>query len=103
MGREIVTSAEILKQELKRIYAEREGVFKEMMDHTEALPKTVGMDAPLVDREGFPRSDVDVAAVRGHRQKIISMSLYPEACCPHTLSPNLKYLEVFKRQSFAVS
>jgi hypothetical protein len=29
------------------------------------------MDQPLVDREGFPRSDIDVVAVRTARHTII--------------------------------
>ena len=74
MGREIVTSTEALKRSLKDLHAAREAVFSEILQHEGALPKHIGMSAPLVDREGFPRSDVDVTAIRGHRQKIISMS-----------------------------
>ena len=29
------------------------------------------MDGPLVDREGYPRSDIDVYAVRTARHKIL--------------------------------
>ena len=32
----------------------------------------VGMKGPLVDNEGYPRSDIDVYAVRQARNKIIS-------------------------------
>lgn len=32
------------------------------------------MDQPLVDRQGFPRSDVDVVAVRTARHSIIGKS-----------------------------
>lgn len=31
------------------------------------------MDEPLVDREGYPRNDIDVAAVRLARNRIICM------------------------------
>ncbi|CAO3660602.1 unnamed protein product [Umbelopsis ramanniana] len=34
----------------------------------------VGMDQPLVDREGFPRSDIDVVAVRTARHTIIELT-----------------------------
>ncbi|CAI2738358.1 unnamed protein product [Dicrocoelium dendriticum] len=34
----------------------------------------VGMDSPLVDREGFPRSDIDVASVRTARNRIIHLN-----------------------------
>jgi 26S proteasome non-ATPase regulatory subunit 9 len=33
----------------------------------------VGMDGPLVDREGFPRDDIDVYQVREARNKIICL------------------------------
>ncbi|XP_053328746.1 26S proteasome non-ATPase regulatory subunit 9 [Spea bombifrons] len=35
--------------------------------------KGVGMDAPLVDREGYPRADVDVYQVRTARHNIICL------------------------------
>ena len=70
MGREIVSSTDSLKLELKELHAKREAVFEEILEHEAALPSDVGMDAPLVDREGFPRADIDVTAIRGHRQKI---------------------------------
>lgn len=31
----------------------------------------VGMDGPLIDREGYPRADIDVYTVRKARQRII--------------------------------
>ena len=34
------------------------------------------MKGPLVDNEGYPRSDIDVYAVRQARNKIISESLW---------------------------
>ncbi|ORX60488.1 putative 26S proteasome non-ATPase regulatory subunit [Hesseltinella vesiculosa] len=33
----------------------------------------VGMDEPLIDRQGFPRSDLDVASVRTLRHQIICL------------------------------
>ncbi|KAI8580341.1 hypothetical protein K450DRAFT_238060 [Umbelopsis ramanniana AG] len=34
----------------------------------------VGMDQPLVDRQGFPRNDIDVVAVRTARRSIIELT-----------------------------
>lgn len=33
--------------------------------------KSIGMDGPLIDSEGFPRADIDIYSVRHARQKII--------------------------------
>ena len=33
--------------------------------------KSVGMDGPLVDTEGYPRSDIDIYSVRHARHQII--------------------------------
>lgn len=38
-----------------------------------AQNKNVGMHGPLLDSEGFPRSDIDVVAVRTARNRIICM------------------------------
>lgn len=35
--------------------------------------KSVGMDGPLVDAEGFPRSDIDLYAVRTARNRVICL------------------------------
>ena len=66
------THTDTLKDELKALYTHRENIEQEIEQHTQALPPSVGLDGPLVDSEGFPRADVDVHAVRSHRQKIIS-------------------------------
>jgi 26S proteasome non-ATPase regulatory subunit 9 len=33
----------------------------------------VTMETPLVDRDGFPRADIDIYAVRGARKRIIEL------------------------------
>ena len=70
------THTDTLKDELKALYTNRENIEKEIEQHTQALPPRVGLDGLLVDSEGFPRADVDVHAVRSHRQKIISEFLF---------------------------
>lgn len=35
--------------------------------------KSVGMDEPLTDAEGFPRPDIDIYSVRHARHQIICM------------------------------
>ena len=42
------------------------------LDHLPFLQHNIGMSEPLVDDEGYPRSDIDVYAVRTARNKIIS-------------------------------
>lgn len=64
-----MTLGEDIKEELRRVYAQREAVEKQIAVHMEAVPQFEG---PVVDAEGFPRADVDIAAVRLHRQQIIS-------------------------------
>ena len=40
----------------------------------------VGMTGPLVDEEGFPRSDIDVYAVRTARNRVICECVCARAC-----------------------
>jgi len=54
-------------EERAAIEAELSGLEAELKTHG-----NVGMNAPLVDAEGFPRSDIDVYRVRVIRNRIIS-------------------------------
>ncbi|RYF32979.1 MAG: hypothetical protein EOO38_30495 [Cytophagaceae bacterium] len=72
MGREYLSTTDELKKQLRALQTKKSNIEKELLAFVEALPPNAGMDAPLVDREGFPRSDVDVTLVRQLRQKIIS-------------------------------
>lgn len=72
MGREYVTNAEQLKEKIRALDKKRTESEEELSSSFKALPDDPGMHGPLVDREGFPRADVDVAVVRQLRQKIIS-------------------------------
>ena len=72
MGREYVSEADQLKMKVKALEERRSEIEKDLQSSLEALPPDPGMLGPLVDREGFPRADVDVALVRQLRQKIIS-------------------------------
>jgi hypothetical protein len=72
MGREFVSLVEQLKQKLKDLYAEREASEEELNMLASRLPADPGMHGPLIDSEGFPRADIDIASIRAQRQKIIS-------------------------------
>ena len=74
MGREYLTSTEQLKEQLRVLEGKRAEVEKELLLNIEALPSDPGMSGPLVDREGYPRADIDIPLVRQLRQKINSKS-----------------------------
>jgi len=57
-------------EERAAIEAELSGLEAELKTHG-----NVGMNAPLVDAEGFPRSDIDVYRVRVIRNRIISTAV----------------------------
>ncbi|KAM3589085.1 putative 26S proteasome regulatory subunit [Umbelopsis sp. WA50703] len=44
------------------------------LEATLRMQGNVGMDQPLIDREGFPRSDIDLVAVRTARHSIIELT-----------------------------
>ena len=60
------------REELLALNRERSALEKEMLDLTEALQagNMGGISTPLVDREGFPRADVDVFATRTMRHRL---------------------------------
>ena len=49
------------------------------------------MNSPLVDREGFPRADIDVASVRTARQRIICLR-NDVRDCSEAIAKSLPYL-----------
>nr|CDS17101.1 26S proteasome non ATPase regulatory subunit [Echinococcus granulosus] len=63
----------ILFQELER---KRLAIVNEINTYTAVLEgnRNVGMHGPLLDSEGFPRSDIDVVAVRTARNRIICLN-----------------------------
>ncbi|CDS42126.1 26S proteasome non ATPase regulatory subunit [Echinococcus multilocularis] len=63
----------ILFQELER---KRQAIVNEINTYTAVLERNrnVGMHGPLLDSEGFPRSDIDVVAVRTARNRIICLN-----------------------------
>ncbi|KAL4428566.1 hypothetical protein ABPG77_008878 [Micractinium sp. CCAP 211/92] len=61
-----------LKAQLRRLEAQRGAIEAEIAQRSARLEAAgVGMQARLVDEEGFPRADVDVAAIRADRHAII--------------------------------
>src|SRR6266581_477360 len=61
-------------EEAHALIARKNAIELELQEQT-AILRTAGvtMDSPLVDPEGFPRSDIDVWAVRLARVKIIEL------------------------------
>eukprot|EP01071_Lankesteria_metandrocarpae_P012832 Lankesteria_metandrocarpae@DN631_c0_g1_i1.p2 len=60
-----------LKEDLKQLAVDRQKMESEMSSllaylNSEGMP---GVNSPLVDREGFPRADIDIYAVRTARQR----------------------------------
>ncbi|RUP52170.1 26S proteasome non-ATPase regulatory subunit 9-like protein [Jimgerdemannia flammicorona] len=56
------------------LMAQKDAIEAEIRELEAALrTQGVGMDAPLVDRSGFPRSDVDVVVARTARNKVIQL------------------------------
>ncbi|KAG8194521.1 hypothetical protein JTE90_013273 [Oedothorax gibbosus] len=57
---------------LAKLISQRDVIEAEILNlHTELRKLNVSMTEPLVDDEGYPRSDVDVAAIRHIRHEII--------------------------------
>ena len=75
MGREFLTLTEQLKEQLRLLESKRSEVENELLLNIEALPSDPGMTGPLVDREGYPRADIDIPLVRQLRQKINSKTV----------------------------
>lgn len=60
--------------EARELMKTKEAIEAELQTHIAVLKtQGVAMDTPLVDREGFPRADVDIYAVRGARKRIIEL------------------------------
>ena len=60
----------------------------DMMPYLLLQNGSVGMDAPLVDKEGYPRSDINIYAVREARNKVICRLM------DDSYSTSLKYADV---------
>lgn len=61
-----------LKHELKELDKQRAKLERSVLDALATLKELgVGMKAPLVDEEGFPRADVDVYTVRHARHTVV--------------------------------
>ncbi|KAH3700772.1 26S proteasome non-ATPase regulatory subunit 9-like [Dreissena polymorpha] len=60
---------------MNQLIKKREELEAEIKALNEVLDsqKSVGMDGPLVDSEGFPRSDIDIYSVRHARHQIICL------------------------------
>ena len=69
-----------LKVQLKDLALKRESIEGDIALRSNRLEASgVGRSGSLVDKEGFPRTDVDIAGVRTDRQRIAG------TCALHTL------------------
>jgi len=58
-------------ENIRNLIAKKDAMEKEMVDTRKYLDELrVGMTEPLVDREGYPRADIDLYAVRSARQRV---------------------------------
>lgn len=62
------------REHAQKLMEQRSNIEAELEAHFSVLQaNNVTMDTPLVDREGFPRADIDIYAVRGARKRIIEL------------------------------
>eukprot|EP01065_Artemidia_motanka_P035305 TRINITY_DN43223_c0_g1_i1.p1 TRINITY_DN43223_c0_g1~~TRINITY_DN43223_c0_g1_i1.p1 ORF type:complete len:233 (+),score=77.05 TRINITY_DN43223_c0_g1_i1:47-700(+) len=88
-----LASAKARAQQLMKQRAELE---QELEEHvSELLATPAGLDGPLVDGEGFPRSDCDLWSVRTHRNRV--------ACLKTDLKQCMKDLEEALHQVHSVA
>ena len=72
-----------LKVRLKDLALKRESIEGDISLRLKRLEASgVGRTGSLVDKEGFPRADVDIAVVRADRQRIAGIST--SACMSYT-------------------
>ncbi|PPQ65401.1 hypothetical protein CVT26_000026 [Gymnopilus dilepis] len=61
-------------EQARALMAQKDNIEAELESHFSILKaNNVTMQTPLVDREGFPRADIDIFAVRGSRVRIIEL------------------------------
>lgn len=67
---------EALKAELNQLQAQRSAIEAEIKERSDRLnePGQPGMNGSLLDKEGFPRSDIDIHAVRSDRNAVIRLA-----------------------------
>ena len=65
----------VTREQVMTLMAQRKDLEEELSAHLSTLQAEgdVGMDEPLVDREGYPRADVDVHKVRIARNRVICL------------------------------
>eukprot|EP00775_Hariotina_reticulata_P004864 gene4864-5109_t len=65
-----------LKARMQQLLEQRQSIESEVHERSQRLnaPGQPGMDGPLVDKEGFPRADVDVHAIRLDRNAVIRLA-----------------------------
>jgi len=73
MGREL-PYPQSPQEQARKLMEQKSAIEIELEVHFSILKSNdVTMETPLVDREGFPRADVDIYAVRGSRKRIIEL------------------------------
>ena len=64
-----------LDAERKSIEVEAAAIVDELMAPGEGGAEPIGIDTPLVDREGYPRADIDVYRARMQRKSTLACHL----------------------------
>ena len=64
-----------LDAERKSIEVEAAAIVDELMAPGEGGAEPIGIETPLVDREGYPRADIDVYRARMQRKRQSHMNL----------------------------
>jgi 26S proteasome non-ATPase regulatory subunit 9 len=61
----------VTKESLKKLIQEKDDMEKEIQDLINTLDRSpVGRSGSLVDKEGFPRADIDINAIRTQRNRL---------------------------------
>ena len=65
------------RETLKALIAQKDAIEREIMEVSDALSSSTnlgGVETPLVDREGFPRADIDIHTTRTLRNKLATLN-----------------------------
>ncbi|XP_022086107.1 26S proteasome non-ATPase regulatory subunit 9-like [Acanthaster planci] len=87
------------RQKVQELMDEKDSIEKEIKELFEVLESqgNVGMHGPLIDPEGYPRSDIDVYSVRTARHRIICLQNDHKALMVQ-IESSLHDLHAFERQ-----
>ncbi|XP_038065480.1 26S proteasome non-ATPase regulatory subunit 9-like [Patiria miniata] len=87
------------RQKVQDLMNEKDAIEQEIKEFHEVLESqgNVGMHGPLIDKEGYPRSDIDLYSVRTARHRIICLQNDHKALMAN-IENSLHDLHAFERQ-----